>query len=93
MTPPDRSMRPLEADLSANDRRVLRAIERAAREWDGYFPHGTQDWTAIRRLISRGLVECTGTGACCECDNPKHNEVQAEGPIYVLTADGKAALL
>ena len=69
--------------LSDNDRRVLVAIERACREWDGYIPHGAADWTAIRRLLAERLVEPTNDfGDCQTCPEPH------EGEIFVLTAHG-----
>jgi hypothetical protein len=70
--------------LTTNDRRVLAAIERSCVEYDGFGPHGSADWTAIRRLAARWLVDTIGHGACQTC-RESH-----EGLIYVLTEQGRA---
>jgi hypothetical protein len=69
--------------ITANDRRVLDNIERACREYDGYIPHGSSDWTAIKRLEKELLVECSSEwGDCQTCREPH------EAPMFRLTLRG-----
>lgn len=72
--------------FTTNDRRVLEAIEFACRDYDGFAPHGAQDWTAIRRLVRAGLAAFAEIGECQLCKEPHDVE------CYVLTAAGKRAL-
>lgn len=78
--------------LSANDRRVLANVGNANRNgWDGYVPHGSGDWSAIRRLCAAGLVaELDELGVCCECDSVAHNERETWVRLFVTTDAGKA---
>ena len=74
--------------LSTNDRRVLLCARKVSDEFDGLAPHGSADWTAIRRLEKLEFVVFVGTGACADgCDIEDH-----EGPIYAITLGGLAAL-
>lgn len=72
--------------LTSNDRRVLEGIEWASREWDGFTPHGIANWTAIRRMKARGLVEFKDYGICQSCPEP-HDAL-----IFTLTSLGVAEL-
>lgn len=64
--------------LTDNDLRVLRAVERACGEYDGFAPHGAADWTAIRRLLTRELITGgSGHATCQDCTEPH------EGPYYM----------
>lgn len=74
------------AALTANDRRVLSAVEIASRDFDGFAPHGVSDWIAVKRLTRAGLVEPTDPGVCQSCREPHDTQ------IYVLTAAGREAL-
>ena len=70
----------MSADLSGNDLRVLRAVEYACGEWDGFIPHGASDWMAIRRLEQESLVEqCDDYGSCQTCGR------EHESAMYRLT--------
>jgi hypothetical protein len=70
--------------LSNNDQRVLREIERACQEYDGFMPHGSADWTAIRRLLKAGLIEDSGWSECFgDCDRADRSEPH-EGPGFRL---------
>lgn len=70
--------------LTNNDRRVLREIEAAQGVADGYAAHGAAAWTAIRRLLSAGLIVYAGDGECGECDWCAGRPDPHEGPIYRL---------
>lgn len=70
--------------LSENDRRVLGAIQRAMRDWDGFAPHGAADWCAIRRLRAAELVADNGFAVCQDCPGGEHEE-----SCFVLTDSGK----
>jgi hypothetical protein len=73
--------------LSANDVRVLDAVERAQSEFDGFAPHGAADWTALRRLLAAGLVECVGDGLCQTCPDGAHDTLiyaRCSVPSFVL---------
>jgi hypothetical protein len=73
-------------NVTPNDRRVLEAIEMVCGEWYGFAPHGTSDWTAIRRLERAGLVVGEGFGECQGC------RLSHEAEIFVLTESGKLVL-
>lgn len=73
--------------MTENDKRVLRNIEIAQREWDGYAPHGSSDWLAVRRLRAAGWVDEVGWGTCADCDCSEPHE----GPIFALTKEGRMA--
>jgi hypothetical protein len=64
--------------LTANDKRVLRAIEVTCQDLDGFIPHGASDWLAARRLQAKGLATSTDFGMCETC-RESH-----EGLLYVL---------
>ena len=54
--------------LTENDRRVLEATEYARQHWDGFAPHGSRDWVAIKRLEAEGLIELEADfGTCQTC--------------------------
>jgi hypothetical protein len=66
--------------LSPNDRRVLDAIKRACDEWDGFAPHGSGDWIAIRRLCVAGLIVELDGGVCQSCSEPHDTPLFALAP-------------
>ncbi|HET9554315.1 MAG TPA: hypothetical protein VFP50_15240 [Anaeromyxobacteraceae bacterium] len=72
--------------LTDNDSRVLRAVEVACGEFDGFAPHGARDWVAVRRLRASGLVVQNADGRCETC--PEGHDTL----LYVLTSAGEAAL-
>lgn len=75
-----------EMTFSANDRRVLRAVVHSSKgKFEGYAPHGSRDWAAIRRLVAWGLVEDVGAGWCETC--PEGHDVR----VYVLTEQGRGS--
>jgi len=78
--------------LSAKDRQVLTSVGSANRNgWDGYVPHGSGDWSAIRRLCAAGLVrELEELGVCCECDSVAHRAEETWVRLFVVTDAGKA---
>lgn len=72
--------------MSSNDWRVLNACRKADEHFDGFAPHGSRDWTAIRRLEREKLVECVAEfGMCHTC--PTMHEV----PVYRPTIWGMRA--
>lgn len=54
--------------LTANDKRVLRAIAEAEQHYDGFAPHGAANWVAIKRLVKWNLVFYADFGTCETCD-------------------------
>ena len=67
-----REMPSVQADgpltsLSANDRKVLAAMEDACTRFDGYMPHGASSWLGVRRLCKAGLIESIGFARCEDC--------------------------
>lgn len=73
--------------MTPNDWRVLRAVDRACRTWDGFGPHGPRDWCAIRRLEREGFVEQAFEYGECQSCSESH---ECQG--YRLTQRGIAAL-
>lgn len=73
--------------LTKNDWRVLRNIQRACGEWDGYTPHGSRDWIGIRRLEAEVLVERSNEYAECQSCREPH-----EGWAFRLSIWGERVL-
>ncbi len=74
-------------NLSDNDMRVLKAIEHACKDWDGFAPHGNPDWVAIKRLEREAFVERSNEyGECKTC--PESHETA----LYTLTVYGVRVL-
>ena len=73
--------------LSANDMRVLHAMRNVLHpshggngDFDGFMPHGSRDWIAIRRLLREGYVEQSNEyGTCQTCSDPH------EDAMFTLT--------
>ena len=70
--------------LTTNDMRVLESIRMMPSDWDGWAPHGSADWTAVRRLVAAGRIVGFGTGVCCDCDTERHRYEPTEIPMYRL---------
>lgn len=69
--------------MTKNDMRVMSAVEESIeRGWDGFAPHGSADYTAIRRLMKRGEIVFVGTGECGECDSESHKWAPVSVPLY-----------
>ena len=66
--------------VTKNDLRVIESIRSAVGQWDGFAPHGSRDWTAVRRLVRTGLVQSIGYGECQSCSEPH------DCKLFVLTA-------
>lgn len=79
MTGPNR-VQAVAVKLTANDKRVLLAAEKACETWDGFMPHGIADWTAIRRLQEHVFVEQSEEYHDCQTCPVSH-----EGSAYRLT--------
>ena len=60
---------------------------KATEVYDGYMPHGSRDWTAIRRLQREALVEASNDFADCMTCPTMH-----EGPAFRLTVHGMHAV-
>jgi hypothetical protein len=74
--------------LTVNDRRVLQAAAKAFETWEGIMPHGSADWTAIRRLEREQLVDKCNDWADCQTCAQTH-----EGPAFAITVWGWRALV
>lgn len=70
--------------LTTNDVRVLESIRMMPSDWDGWAPHGSADWTAVRRLVAAGRIVGVGTGVCYDCDTERHRYEPTEIPMYRL---------
>ena len=72
---------------TANDMRVLLVIQNVLRpslggngDFDGFIPHGSGDWLAVRRLSREGLVEQLDEYAECQTCSEPH-----DGAAFFLT--------
>ena len=66
---------------TANDMRVLHAMQKVLHpslggngDFDGFIPHGSQDWIAIRRLLQDDLIEQLNEYADCQTCNEPHED-------------------
>lgn len=66
--------------LTANDERVLAALDDACTRFDGFMPHGAADWTAIKRLERAGLIRHIGFARCQDCE-------EHEGDAFTRSLD------
>lgn len=70
--------------LTANDGSTLWAVHCALVEYDGFIPHGSAQWCAIRRLERMGYVRRDGYGVCCDCPDESH-----VAEVFALTDKGE----
>ena len=55
-------------ELSANDKRILDAVDEVCTRLDGFIPHGIADWTGVRRLVKAGVIDTIGFARCENCE-------------------------
>jgi hypothetical protein len=67
--------------LTTNDMRVLRAMQKALHpslggngDFDGFIPHGSRDWIAVRRLLRNDLIKQLNEYAECQTCPEPHEE-------------------
>jgi hypothetical protein len=75
--------------LSAPQKRMLVSALRLAEDHgaDGYIPEGPGEWSTVRALQRRGLMEFAGVGGCID-DSRRRSDCGDDFPIYALTESG-----